>query len=239
MSDLRNIEYTHGGVTLRGVLALPSGPGRHPGLLVMHDARGLGPLVRRRCLELAAAGYVAFGSDMYGGGRRFEDARAVGPLFQELQDNPQGLRDRVLAGFDVLRSEAKTDTSRTGALGFCFGGQCVLELARSGVEVRAVVSFHGLLRTKLPAQPGAVKAKVLVLTGMKDPYAPIADVEVFQNEMTSAGVDWHLTTYGSGWHAFTDPDAGEMANVPGVKYDALLEKLSWVQSSAFLDTLVR
>jgi dienelactone hydrolase len=114
----------------------------------------------------------------------------------------------------------------------------VLELARSGADVKAVVSFHGLLRARIPAQPGMVKAKVLALTGAKDPYAPPADLDVFQKEMTAAGVDWQLTLYGQGWHAFTDPDAAEMVTVPGVKHDPLLEKLSWAQGMAFIDSQV-
>jgi dienelactone hydrolase len=163
----------------------------------------------------------------------------VGELFKTLQDRPQLLRDRVLAAFEVLKAQAQTDVRRIGALGFCFGGQCVLELARSGAEVRAVVSFHGLLRTNIPAESDAIKAKVLALTGMRDPYAPPADIEVFQQEMTTARADWHLTLYGEGWHAFTDPDAVEMSNVPGVRYDPLLERLSWTQATAFIDALVR
>jgi dienelactone hydrolase len=102
-----------------------------------------------------------------------------------------------------------------------------------------VVSFHGLLTTQLPATRGAVKAKVLALTGAHDPYAPPEDVEVFREEMTAAGADWHLTVYGEGWHAFTDPSAAEMSNVPGVRHDPLLEALSWAQATAFLDALVR
>jgi dienelactone hydrolase len=238
MADLQFVEYDHAGVTLRGELAVPAQPGPHPGLMVMHDARGIGPLVRRRCRELAASGYVAFASDMYGGGRRFANGRDAGDLFRALQENPQLLRDRVLAGFEVLKSQPQTEVARIGALGFCFGGQCALELARSGAEVRAVISFHGLLRTQLPAKPGIVRAKVLALTGMLDPYAPAADVEAFQKEMTAAGVDWHLTVYGQGWHAFTDPDAIEMSNVPGVKYDPLLERLSWDQARAFIEATV-
>jgi len=238
VSGLQVIEYEHAGVALRGELAVPATPGPHPGLLVMHDARGIGPLVRRRCTELAASGYVAFASDMYGGGRRFANARDAGDVFRTLQENPQLLRDRVLAGFEILKAHAQTNVTRIGALGFCFGGQCVLELARSGVDVKAVISFHGLLRTQIPAKPGTVKAKVLALTGMQDPYAPAADVDAFQKEMAAAGIDWHLTVYGQGWHAFTDPDAIEMSNVPGVRFDPLLAELSWDQASAFIGAIV-
>jgi dienelactone hydrolase len=239
MTDLRSIEYRHDGVALRGKLATPAGPGTHPAVLVMHDARGLGALVSRRARDLAAAGYVALATDMYGGGKRFENALEAGEPFAALQKEPERLRGRVLAGFEALKAQPQVDGSRIGAIGFCFGGQCVLELARSGAEAKAVVSFHGLLTSQLPAKRGAVKAKVLALTGAHDPYAPIEHVEAFQKEMVAAGADWHLTIYGEGWHAFTDPSAVEMTNVPGVRYDPLLEKLSWVQATAFLDAIVR
>jgi dienelactone hydrolase len=235
MSDLRTVEYEHDGVTLRGELAVPAGAGPHPALLVMHDAHGIGPLVRRRSQELATQGYVAFAPDMYGGGRRFENAREAGVLLKALYEKPQRLRDRVLAGLEVLKTQSQTDMDRIGALGFCFGGQCVLELARSGADMKAVVSFHGLLKTPLPAEPGVVKAKVLALTGKQDPYAPAADVEGFQKEMETAGVDWQLTVYGRGYHAFSEPEAVQMTNIPGVRYDPLLAKLSWSQAIAFID----
>ena len=239
MSDLHSIEYGHDGVALRGELATPTGPGPHPAVLVMHDARGLGALVRRRARDLAAAGYVALATDMYGGGKRFENALEAGELFAALQKEPERLRDRVLASFEALKVQPQVDGRRIGAIGFCFGGQCVLELARSGADAAAVVSFHGLLTTRFPAKRGAVKAKVLALTGAHDPYAPLEDVEAFRKEMAAAGADWHLTIYGEGWHAFTDPSAAEMTNVPGVRHDPLLETLSWVQATAFLDALVR
>lgn len=239
MTDLRSIEYQHDGVTLRGELAVPTGAGPHPGLLVMHDAHGIGSLVRRRSLELAAQGYVAFAPDMFGGGRRFENAREAGVLLKALYEKPQRLRDRVLTALKVLNAQSQTDASRIGALGFCFGGQCVLELARGGADVKAVVSFHGLLKTPMPAQPGVVKAKVLALTGKQDPYAPPGDVEAFQKEMEAAGVDLHLTVYGQGYHAFSEPEAVQMTNIPGVRYDPLLAKLSWSEATAFVDAVVK
>jgi dienelactone hydrolase len=112
MGELQVIEYEHDGVSLRGELARPTGPGPYPGLLVMHDAHGLGALVRRRSSELAEAGYIAFATDMYGGGRRFANAREAGELFKALQEKPQRLRDRVLAGLEVLKSQAHLDPDR-------------------------------------------------------------------------------------------------------------------------------
>jgi len=234
MSGLRTFEYSHDGVVLKGQLATPAGSGPHPAVLVMHEARGLGPHMRSRALMLAEAGYVALATDMYGGGVHFEDPAASGEPFTALQKNPQHLRNRVLAGFDALAALPSADPDRLGAAGFCFGGQCVLELARSGADAKAVVSFHGILTTQLPARPGEVRAKVLALTGARDPYAPLADAETFREEMTAAGANWQMTLYGEAWHAFTDPGAGDI-DVPGVRYDPLLAKLSWAQALAFLE----
>ena len=237
MGELSTFEYAHQGVALRGELATPAGPGPHPGLLVMHDAHGLGAVVRERAKRLAQAGYVALATDMYGGGQLFTKSKEAGAPFMELQDSPALLRGRILAGLEALRALPQVDSSRIGAIGFCFGGQCVLELARSGADVRAVVSFHGLLKTRSPAEPGAVKAKILVLTGAKDPYAPLEDVGGFQDEMIAAGADWQVTIYGEALHAFTDPQA-ETKGVPGVRYDPLVDKLSWAQATAFLEALL-
>lgn len=237
MGGLSTFDYAHEGVTLRGELATPAGPGPHPALLVMHDAHGLGAVVRERAQRLAEAGYVALATDMYGDGKLFTKSEDAGGPFMELQESPALLRGRVLAALEALRALPQVDAGRIGAIGFCFGGQCVLELARSGAEVRAVVSFHGLLKTRQPAEAGAVKAKVLVLTGAKDPYAPLEDVAGFQDEMIAAGADWQLTTYGEAWHAFTDP-LTETKGVPGVRYDPLVDKLSWAQATAFLQALL-
>jgi dienelactone hydrolase len=115
---------------------------------------------------------------------------------------------------------------------------CVLELARSGAAVRAVVSFHGLLTTQQPARPGEVNAKVMALCGGKDPYGPPEHTAAFQAEMAAAGVDWQTTVYGEAWHAWTDP-AADTFPVPGVRYDRFVDRLSWAQATTFLDAVVR
>jgi dienelactone hydrolase len=239
MGELSTIEYEHDSVTLLGRLARPAGPGPHPAVMVMHDARGQGAMVRQRALELAEAGYVALVTDMYGDGFYSDAPEKGGAFMMALEQAPQTLRDRVLCNLGALKAQPSVDAGRIGAIGYCFGGQCVLELARSGAEVRSVVSFHGLLTTELPASPGAVKAKILVLTGALDPYAPPEHVQGFQDEMTAAGADYHVTVYGGGWHQFTDPSASGMTTVPGVKYDPLLSRLSWAQATAMLDATLR
>jgi dienelactone hydrolase len=125
------------------------------------------------------------------------------------------------------------DAGRIGAIGYCFGGRCVLELARSGAPVRAVVSFHGVLSTRQPAEPGAVRPTVAVYTGALDPYAPPDHVRAFDDEMRAAGADHHLTVFANGYHAFTDPtpptDVG-----PGLRHDPLLAALSWTGATTLL-----
>ena len=239
MSQPTPYEYTHDGVRLVGQLSLPKGPGPHPAVLVMHNAHGLGPHTRERTALMAEAGYVALATDMYGDGAYLTEQADLAHHFGGLQGEPAKLRNRVLAGFEALSALPQVDRSRIGAIGYCFGGQCVLELARSGADAKAVVSFHGLLTTALPARPGEVKAKVLVLTGAKDPWAPPQHVEGFKAEMTAARADWQLTVYGEGYHAFTDPHGAEIAGREGIVYDPLLEKLSWAQMMAFLDATVR
>jgi dienelactone hydrolase len=156
-----------------------------------------------------------------------------------LNKEPERLRGRALAGLEALKARPEVDGARIGAIGFCFGGQCVLEVARSGADVKSVVSFHGLLTTDLPAKPGAVKAKVLVLTGARDPWAPWEHVERLREELVAAGADWQITLYGEGYHAFTDSHAAELADIPGLRYDSLLDKLSWNSALAMLDSTLR
>ena len=239
MTELTALAYEHDGTRLEGQLALPAGPGPHPAVLVMHNAHGLGPHTRERTLLMAKAGYAALATDMYGDGRYLTEPADIQPNFEGIQRDPQRLRERVVAGFEALRAHPQVDPGRIGAIGYCFGGQCVLELARSGVDAKAVVSFHGLLTTALPAKAGAVKAKVLVLTGAKDPWAPPQHVDALKAELAQAGADWQLTVYGEGYHAFTDPHGAEIMDRPGIRYDPLLEKLSWAQMMAFLDATVR
>jgi dienelactone hydrolase len=237
MTTTQSFRYEHEGRQLTGQLAMPSTPGPHPAVLVMHSALGIDEQMCRRAGDLAALGYVALVTDMYGAGRLLTMEKAGGH-FLELSKNPDLLRARVVAAFETVRKLDEVDVARIAAIGFCFGGQCALELARSGADVSSVVSFHGLLRTAKPARRGEVRAKVLSISGVKDPYVPVADVEAFQREMTDAEVDWQVTVYGEGLHAFTMPDIADQ-NVPGTGYDPLLDHLSWAQTTAFLAATLR
>jgi dienelactone hydrolase len=227
VAELQPIHCHHAGADLEGRIALPRGEGPHPCVLVMHDALGLGDLVRGRAARLASEGYVAVTTDMYGGGIRCQEAHAAGVHMAQFIENPEKLRRRAVTWFDALRGHPAVDRERIGAIGFCFGGQCALELARSGADVKAVVSFHGLLTTFSPAQPKSVKGVVAVYAGDRDPYAPEEHVEAFRSEMTAAGARWQVTVFHDVFHGFTDPDIESLTGVEGIRYDPLADEVSW------------
>jgi len=154
----------------------------------------------------------------------------------ELRSDVDLLRGRVNAGLTALRAQPGVDAKRLGAIGFCFGGLCVLELARSGADVAGVVSFHGILRTDRPARPGDIKGKVLACHGAADPFVPAEEVAGFEKELTEAGVDWHLLVNGGAGHGFTNPGASNLG-VPGVAYDERAERRSFAAMRDFFDAL--
>jgi dienelactone hydrolase len=166
-------EYDGGGVRSRGYLGLPDQGGTRPGILVVHEAPGLDAHPKRRVEMLAKLGYVALAADLYGGGIVGEGPQEAFKLMGPLRDNPDLLRRRMRASFDALACMASVDHKRLAAIGYCFGGLSVLELARSGAAAAGVVSFHGLLKTERPAVAGEVKAKILVCTGSADPIVPV------------------------------------------------------------------
>jgi dienelactone hydrolase len=235
MAALVPLDYNDGAVALRGVLALPEGDGPHPAVLVIHDALGLGELARERAAALADLGYVALAGDMYGGGVVCETSAEAGTHMAPLDADPAKLRARAGAGLAALAARAEVDPGRIAAIGFCFGGQCALELARTGADLKAVVSFHGLLTTHRPAAPGAIRGEVAVFTGSKDPFAPPAHIAALRDEMTAAGARWQLTEYGEGYHAFTDARAAAKVRRDGLRYDPLLDALSWSSTLTLLN----
>jgi len=234
--ELRSVTCRHADVELTGQMGTPDGAGPHPAVLIMPTALGLGAQMRRQADLLAQRGYVAVATDMFGGGQDYHaQPAAAGASFSALLANPLLLRARTLAWHSLVCATPNVDARRVAAIGYCFGGRCVLELARSGADVKAVVSYHGLLDTPMPAQRGAIKGIVAVYTGAKDPYAPTKDVEAFRQEMIAARARWQLTVFGDAEHGFTDPDAAKL-NRPGVAYNALAERISWAGTLALLET---
>jgi dienelactone hydrolase len=236
MQDLRPVKFRHEGADLVGQIAVPQLPGRHPAVMVMSSAMGLGEHYREIARRLASQGYVALATDMYGNGAHFSQPKEAGASAGLLFRDPVLVRSRVIAWFEVLKSLPEVDADRLAAIGYCFGGQCVLELARSGADLKLVVSFHGLLTTSMPAQTGAVKSLVAVYTGNKDPYAPQKDVDAFLAEMKAAQAHWHLTIFGDAYHAFTTKEDGSLP-LEGLGYDPLADAVSWAGTLALLKSV--
>jgi len=227
------VEYKQGDQVLEGYLAWDdTATGPRPGVLVVHEWTGLGDYAKMRAKKLAELGYIAFAADIYGQGIRPATPQEAGAVAGIYKNNPKLMRQRVRAGLDVLLGDPLCDRKRVAAIGYCFGGTCVLELARSGAKVAGVVSFHGGLATASPADAKNIRGKVLVLHGGDDPHVPPKEVQAFEDEMRAAGVDWQVVVYGGAVHAFTNPAAGNDKS-RGAAYNAAADRRSWEAMKAF------
>jgi dienelactone hydrolase len=231
------INLQHEGAELRGQLFRAETKAPHAAVLIMPTAVGISDHELLQARRLVEAGYVALVADMYGGGIHHVDPKTAGENFVGLLNAPTRLRARVVAWFECLRSQPDIDAERIAAIGYCFGGRCVLELARSGADIKAAVSFHGLLTTTMPAAPGAIKGEVVIYTGSKDPYAPREDLDALRQELSHANARWHITEFGTAAHAFTEPNAASYGK-PGVAYDAIAARTSWAGTLALLAEVI-
>jgi dienelactone hydrolase len=232
----RDIDYRDETVNLRGYLAFDDKAAeRRPGVLVFHEGLGLGDFAMARARMLAELGYVAFAADMFGERRQARNLQEVAKLVGDLRDQPQTLRARGRAALGALAALPQVDVNSMAAIGFCFGGSVVLELARDGADLKAAVSFHGVLSTRIPAIGGAVKASVLVCTGAEDPLAPPEQVTAFADEMRAAVVpDWQVVSYGNTLHGFTNPAAdGSMMRT--ARYSAQADRRAWASMRSLFD----
>jgi dienelactone hydrolase len=235
----RDIDYRCGEASLRGYLALDENTaGKRPGVAVFHEGLGLGEFAMERARRLAGLGYVALAADMFGDRRQASNLQEVATLVGALRAEPEKLRARGRAALAALAALPQVDGGRLAAIGFCFGGSVVLELAREGADLKAVVSFHGVLATKMPARPGLVKASVLVCTGVDDPLAPPEQVADFENEMRTGGVkDWQVIAYGNTLHGFTNPAAdGSMLRT--ALYNEQADRRSWAAMKSLFDEVL-
>lgn len=231
------VQYRHGETLLEGYLAYDDAvKGPRPGVLVVHEWMGLGDYAMKRAEQLAGMGYVAFALDMYGKGVRAKTPEEAAKLSGIYKGDRPLMRARAQAGLDALRKQSLVDPARIAAIGYCFGGTTVLELARSGADVAGVVSFHGGLGTPQPADAKNIKGKVLVLHGADDPHVPPAEVAAFQDEMRKAAVDWQMIYYGGAVHSFTNPGSGTDAST-GVAYNEKADKRSWEAMKVFFKEL--
>lgn len=206
---------------------------KRPGLVMVPDWKGVTPASVEKAKQVAAAGYVVLVADVFGKGVRPKDDKAAMALVTKLYQDLPGLRARAATALDFLRSQAASapiDTTRIGAFGYCFGGKTVLELARSGADLAGVVSYHGGLDTKLPAQSGGLNASILVLNGADDTYVPAEQIKSFESEMKAAGADWQFVNFSGAVHCF----ALESANSPpGCVYNERAAKRAFTMMNQF------
>ncbi|WMT71949.1 dienelactone hydrolase family protein [Bradyrhizobium sp. Ash2021] len=234
----RDVDYRCEQANLRGYLAWNDSAEPQPGILVFHEGLGLGDFAMERARRLAGLGYVALAADMFGERRQARNLQEVTTLVGGLRAEPEKLRARGRAALETLAALPQVDARRLGAIGFCFGGSVVLELARAGADLRAVVSFHGVLATKMPAVSGKVRASVLVLTGADDPLAPPDQVADFENEMRAAAVrDWQVISYGNTLHGFTNP-AADGSMLRSALYNAQADRRSWATMQSLFDEVL-
>ncbi|MFN7137969.1 MAG: dienelactone hydrolase family protein [Limisphaerales bacterium] len=235
--QFKTVEYKEGNTTLEGLHVYDDAiQGKRPGVLVVHQWKGLGDYEKKRAEMLAKLGYNVFCADIYGKGIRPTEVKDAAAEANKYKQNTELMRARVKAGLTQLQQNELTDRQRTAAIGYCFRGTTVLELARSGADVGGVVSFHGGLSTPKPESTRNVKAKVLALHGADDPYVPPAEVSGFEKEMREAKVDWQLISYGNAVHSFTDRNAGN-DNSKGAAYNEKADRRSWEAMKQFFAEL--
>ena len=220
---LEQIAYLDGDTTLTGWLARPVGAARGV-VLVLPTIMNPNPPMERRAAMLAADGFIAMIADFYGEPvRDFEHSMA---LAATLRASVEGYRARLHAALDTLTGLPEAQGLKAAAIGYCMGGQAALELARDGADMVLAASFHGILETGRPAEPGAVKTRILVCHGDADPLVPRAQVTAFWEEMDAAGANWHFHAYSGVKHGFTDPGS-DARGVPAIGYDASADRQSW------------
>jgi dienelactone hydrolase len=235
----QTVEYRQDGTVMRGFLAYDDAlKGKRPGVLVVHEWWGLNDFARERALKLAGLGYVALAADMYGSGVTTSSREEAGNLAGALRGNPDLLRARAQAALKVLAADPRVAPGRLAAIGFCFGGTTVLELAYSGADLAGVVSFHGGLPRLQPGDLKRLKASILVLHGADDPHVTPADLTAFEQAMRQAGADWQLVFFGGAVHGFTNPAAGQN-RASGVAYDARAARRSWRYMQDFFQEIWR
>lgn len=234
------VNYKANGLTMKGYLASDSAvKGKRPAVLVVHEWWGHDDYARTRARKLAELGYTALAVDMYGAGKQAHDPDHAKAMATAVRQDPAGAKQRFDAALAFLKKQPTVDSNNIAAIGYCFGGSVVLNMARAGMDLKGVASFHGNLSTDAPAQKGQVKAKVLVLTGADDPMAPSEQVAKFEQEMKEAGVDYRVVSYPGAKHSFTNPAAdkyGEKFKMP-LAYNAEADKASWDELKGFLQQI--
>jgi dienelactone hydrolase len=237
-----DVAYSTEGVVMKGYLAYDENmKGKRPGVLVVHEWWGLNDYARKRARTLAELGYTALAVDMYGEGKVVQHPDDAGKFSSALMKNFDVGKARFMAAMDLLKGQPNVDPTRIAAIGYCFGGGIVLNMARQGVDLKGVASFHGSLTAVKPAQPGSVKAKILVLHGADDKFITEQQLAAFKEEMKTAGADFKFVSYPGAVHSFTNPGADELGkkyNIP-IAYNRVADTKSWEELKKFLHRIFR
>ncbi|PEQ10391.1 dienelactone hydrolase [Novosphingobium sp. PC22D] len=233
MTDFAPVRCTHDGVALEGRIYSPGGAGPAPAVMLFPGGAGPGKTFYEYAKALTDLGYLAITVDMYGAEADLSTPENAGAHFIALLEAPERLRARCLVWLDAVRALPAVDPARIAALGYCFGGKCVLELARSGADLAFVTSFHGLLDTHAPAQAGAVKAEIAVWAAGRDPFVPRAQLDDLRGELDAAGAKYQLTVFSDAQHSFTDPDHEGI--MEGIAFDPMASAVAWAGTLALLD----
>ncbi|MDP9139913.1 MAG: dienelactone hydrolase family protein [Pseudomonadota bacterium] len=233
--EKQQIDYSEGRLNFRGQLFWDESlRGRRPGVIVFPEAFGLNEHALIRARRLAELGYVAFAADPHGDGTVFPDLPSLSPAIRALYGDRNAWRARLRAAFDALCAQPQVDSGRIAAIGYCFGGTCCLELARSGASLAAIVTFHAGLIAEVDGDAGRVKAKVLICNGADDTMVKPEVLDAVIGEFRRDGVDWQLIHYGNTVHSFTNPDADERG-VANFRYSAVAERRSWAAMRGFME----
>ena len=228
------LRYSADDLSFCGQLACPDVQGKVPGILIFPEAPGVGPHVIRRAAALARMNYVALAADVHGEGVLFDDPTTMRANIDQLKSQPERLARRLQASLQALAQVPQVDPQRMLVIGYCFGGWCALELARTGAPLLGVVVFHGALIPTQANTANRIQGKVLVCSGASDPLVPTEQITAFTQEMSAAGVDWQVHLYGGTGHGFTSPEAGSNPR-PGFGYSAASDHRSWAALGVFLN----
>jgi len=230
------VTYTQDGKTFKGFMAYDDAQkGTMPGILVVHEWWGLNDFTRKKTMELASLGYIAFAADMYGGGATTTDPKTAAKWSGEVKGSSL-IRTRAEYALTLLKKNPRVDAGRVAAIGFCFGGTTVLELAWAGAELKGVVSFHGELTSPKPEDMDHIRAKVLILHGAADPFETREAVTRIQDAMEKARADWQMIIYGGAMHSFTNPEA-DSYHIKGVAYNKKAAARAWEHMELFFQEI--
>jgi dienelactone hydrolase len=235
------VTYQGDGISMNGFVVYDENrPGPRPAVVVVHEWWGLNDYIKSRARQLADMGYIVMAVDMFGNGKTADNPDSAGKLATPFYKDPNMARERFHAGLAKLTSYSQTDTAKIAAIGYCFGGAQVLNMARLGENLKGVVSFHGNL-VGVPPQKDLLKAEVLICHGAADPFVPQSEVDQFKKQMDSIGAKYTFKAYEGALHAFTNPRAtevGERFKIP-VKYDAAADSASWNDMKSFFNSIFR